>query len=169
MQRLATMITSGVFSEEKSSGMFGYSWCVRSVLGSQVFGQASMESCGAERGRPAHLCVQQWFIDFFVMVYCTGSEESEAGLSNPEVSDGLINPAGTCRLASILCLNWVVMYFYFKPMLKYQSGKLGYFSPGGLGPPPAASSSIVRGRRPEGGPPGPASEGAPAGTTKTVT
>ena len=25
--------------------MFGYSWCVTSVLGSQVFGQASMESC----------------------------------------------------------------------------------------------------------------------------
>ena len=25
--------------------MFGYSWCVTGVLGSQVFGQASMESC----------------------------------------------------------------------------------------------------------------------------
>ena len=24
--------------------MFGYSWCVTSVFGSQVFGQASMES-----------------------------------------------------------------------------------------------------------------------------
>ena len=29
----------------KSSVLFNYSWCDMSVLGSQVFGQASMESC----------------------------------------------------------------------------------------------------------------------------
>ena len=29
-----------------SSGMFGWSWTEVSVLGSQVFGQASMEGCG---------------------------------------------------------------------------------------------------------------------------
>ena len=34
-----------VTKPNKSSDMLGYSWCVTSVLGSQVFGQASMESC----------------------------------------------------------------------------------------------------------------------------
>ena len=31
----------------QSSAMFGWSWTEVSVLGSQVFGQALMESCGA--------------------------------------------------------------------------------------------------------------------------
>ena len=34
-----------VSKPHKSSVMFGYSWCVTSVVGSQVFGQALMESC----------------------------------------------------------------------------------------------------------------------------
>ena len=32
----------------QSSAMFGWSWTEVGVLGSQVFGQASMESCGLE-------------------------------------------------------------------------------------------------------------------------
>ena len=32
----------------QSSAMFGWNWTEVSVLGSQVFGQASMESCDVE-------------------------------------------------------------------------------------------------------------------------
>ena len=36
----------------KTFVVFGYSWCATSVLGSQVFGQASMESCDPQLAKP---------------------------------------------------------------------------------------------------------------------
>ena len=46
----------------QSSAMFGWSWTEVSVLGSQVFGQASMENCEARaiqgsKSRPAYQVV----------------------------------------------------------------------------------------------------------------
>ena len=36
--------------------MFGYSWCITSVLGSQVFGLASMASCDMLRDSVSTVC-----------------------------------------------------------------------------------------------------------------
>ena len=40
----------------QSSAMFGWSWTEVSVLGSQVFGQALMESCGMLSDSEIHQC-----------------------------------------------------------------------------------------------------------------
>ena len=49
---------------KQSSVMFGRSWTEVSVLGSQVFGQASMESCETARGNPYSILLQRTYSQF---------------------------------------------------------------------------------------------------------